>query len=252
MKVSIFDALKSEQEVFKKFSSFASLSDDVVLFYNKETSQIPHWNLVYSMRRDFEYTKKEIDKSREIFKSAGVAGHVLRRDKTFSSQANEIAEYFYRDPLESRIQHHGQFQILPVDLKMFSNIVAEVFTFEESAKDLFYHKMVTLSQIDGSRFFILGMNGQPCGTLSAFRGTPGSYFLFNMAVLPRFRKMGIATAHMNFAIDQIDGRVFGWTHSKVMRKSVAPHLGMISLGMTYLVPINKMDFLQKSNFREEE
>ncbi|HND85575.1 MAG TPA: GNAT family N-acetyltransferase, partial [Pseudobdellovibrionaceae bacterium] len=81
--------------------------------------------------------------------------------------------------------------------------------------------------------------------------TPGTHFLFNMAVLPQYRKMGVATALMNYAVDQIRGRIYGMTHNRVMQQSIAPQLNFKPLGTVYVVPINKNDYLEKSLYRDD-
>ncbi len=249
--VDLIDAIKSEKEVFKNFSSFVSLSSKATLFYNSETSNVPHWNLVYPTKRNYIYTIDEVEKARAIFNQVGVAGHLLYDNSQYASQANEIAHYFYRDPHQSESSLPKEFEFLPQDVHVFTNIVAEVFTFDESAKKLFFQKMCHLSKIAGSRFFIVAIQGKPCGTLSSFQGTPGTHFLFNMAVLPQYRKMGVATALMNYAVDQIRGRIYGMTHNRVMQQSIAPQLNFKPLGTVYVVPINKNDYLEKSLYRDD-
>ena len=250
--------LRAEQDIYKTFSSHRNISKEVVAFWSPGSNQVPHWNTLYPSSFENAYTEVELALASELYKSNGLTGHLMSLEKRSSARFNEVAEYFAFESGESHSDKERPFVSRAdsmftlnssQDLPVFVGVVSEVFGLNKVTQELFFAKMQLLSQRRGSKFWVMSYDREICGALSTFMAADGSHFMFNVAVLPKFQKIGLGAEMIRFCASQSGGALYTYSHNPHMRESLLPKSGFTSVGTVYLYPLDDSEFDPTSIYR---
>ncbi len=244
-------AIREEQNIFKVFSSFLEYSKELSLFYSPDTTDVPHWNLVYPKLTSYTYSQADIAFCKKFYQEKNLIGHLLQTDKAYKNLANEVSEYFAIDSTQliSNSKSDSCKIISDRDFPLFVKIVAQVFNFNAQTEQFFEKKMRLFLGKKDTKFFVFTLEDKICGTLSSFRSSKDTNFLFNMAILPEYENLGLGTNLIGCALKALKGRTYIYSHNLKMRNYILPKLGFQSLGEIFLVPLNAKDFAQNSIYR---
>lgn len=245
--------VQQEQTIFERFSQYHQISPSCTVFLTPNTTEVPHWNVVYPNKLPYTYSENETKNADELFNNENVYGHLISTDKEQHEQSNEVSEYFYLNSNSNSSTHpddSDDVQLLSdSNIDQFTNAVSDAFNFDSVTRKTFNKKMKLFASIKGNKFYVFGKNGKIAGTLSSFESEKGLKFLFNMSVALEFRGQGISSKLLEKVVKKNPGKYVIYSHNPIMRNVIIPRAGFKSVGTLYFVPINPKNRLTETEYR---
>jgi hypothetical protein len=234
-------ALKHEIAIYKKFNNYKEFGN-LIAFYSPETSEVPHWNLVYHK----EGEEVLIDPENKIilnnfYKNQKLQGYLSKFRIHTNEKAMEYSDYFYRRYKENEIEPNHNLRIVTFsdcshdNFNLFVEIVKNAFSFNDITSDYFSKKMQMISQKVETIFYVAYLNEEAVATSTTYKNEDNSLFIFNMAVSSRFQGNKVGTKLLQAICSHTKSDIYTYSHNQIMRESILPGIGFENLGRVYCV-----------------
>ena len=239
----IQNALRHEINIYKKFNDYWEYGEHIA-FYSPNTNEVPHWNLVY--RLDGNNISRELFAKNlfvDFYTQRKLVGHSVQFELINGEVSASHSEYFYRE--YSKIDNDESLSILEFSqtesdcFNDFLHVMNDAFLFDNKTSEYFANKMRMISKEIVTSFFVYYFNGFPVATATTYQNSDGTKFLFNIGVVKAMQGRGFASKLLNGVCSSTKSGIYTYSHNPIMRKSLLPSTGFISIGNVYCVPLKK-------------
>ena len=213
---------------------------DLLINKDAKNSGAGFFNIVLPKDQNFNYTERELIDLNNLFISNQSLGHVVSSKlEMFESVAVEKSEYYSLNVTDNLVRNLDESIVIEEtkDMNLFSNLVKKGFGFEDSFTKGFEDRMILVSSMLETKFFILRLEGEPVACLSCFRALGQTkYCLMNGATLLEYRNRKLFKTLLNEVIFQLRQPLYGRTNNDTMRKLLTS-TGFEKSSMFYIVKI---------------